>query len=140
MIQVVSFISPSLGYKAADCTRFNNSGPLFLDSFGILPAFTPAFTLLPILLNVAIHQVTGLLIDDPCRFTHSCPPYAVSKDPVYTVAVPEKDLVMSQMTADKLLSEISSLPISEKVKLRALLDDQLKKSDVVTNGVKLVKP
>jgi hypothetical protein len=47
---------------------------------------------------------------------------------------------MSQITAETLLHQITSLPISEKVKLRALLDDQLKNSNVETNGVKLVEP
>jgi len=47
---------------------------------------------------------------------------------------------MSQMTAETLLDQISSLPVSEKVKLRALLDDQLKNPDVAPNGVKFVKP
>ena len=47
---------------------------------------------------------------------------------------------MSQVTAEMLLNQIASLPISEKVKLHALLDDQLQNPEVETEGVKLVKP
>jgi hypothetical protein len=47
---------------------------------------------------------------------------------------------MSQITAETLLHQITSLPISEKVKLHALLDAQLKNPGIETNGVKLVKP
>jgi hypothetical protein len=47
---------------------------------------------------------------------------------------------MSQITAETPLHQITSLPISEKVKLGALLDDQLKNPNVETNGVKLVEP
>jgi hypothetical protein len=36
---------------------------------------------------------------------------------------------MSQVTAETLLNQIASLPISEKVKLRALLDEHLKNPD-----------
>jgi Family of unknown function (DUF5678) len=59
---------------------------------------------------------------------------------VYNVAELEKDLVMSQTADETLLNQISSLPISEKVKLRALIDDQLKYPAGATNGVKFVKP
>jgi hypothetical protein len=47
---------------------------------------------------------------------------------------------MSQITAETLFHQITSLPISEKVKLRTLLDDQLQNPEVETEGVKLVKP
>jgi hypothetical protein len=47
---------------------------------------------------------------------------------------------MSQMTAETLLHQITLLPFGEKVKLRALLDEQLQNPDVATNGVKLVEP
>jgi Family of unknown function (DUF5678) len=47
---------------------------------------------------------------------------------------------MSQTTVEALINQINSLPISEKVKLRAMLDDQLKNPAVATNGVKFVKP
>jgi uncharacterized protein DUF5678 len=47
---------------------------------------------------------------------------------------------MSPINAETLLHQITSLPFSEKVKLRALLDEQLQNTDVVTNRVKLVKP
>jgi len=47
---------------------------------------------------------------------------------------------MSQVTAETLLNQIASLPISEKVKLRALLDEHLKNPDVTASGVKLAKP
>jgi hypothetical protein len=46
---------------------------------------------------------------------------------------------MSQVTAETLLNQIASLPISEKVKLRALLDEHLKNPDVTASGVKLAK-
>src|SRR5262245_29696549 len=48
---------------------------------------------------------------------------------------------MSQITAETLFHQITSLPpISEKVNLRSLLDDQLKNPEDETNRVKLVKP
>jgi hypothetical protein len=47
---------------------------------------------------------------------------------------------MSPITAETLFHQITSLPFSEKVKLRALLDDQLQNPEVETNGAKLVKP
>jgi hypothetical protein len=47
---------------------------------------------------------------------------------------------MSQVTAETLLNQIASLPISEKVKLHALLDEHLKNPDVTASGVKLAKP
>jgi hypothetical protein len=46
---------------------------------------------------------------------------------------------MSPKTAETLIHQITSLPFSEKVKLRALLDDQLQNPEVETNRVKLVK-
>ncbi len=46
---------------------------------------------------------------------------------------------MSRITAETLIHQITSLPFSEKVKLRALLGEQLQNPDVVTNRVKLVK-
>ena len=47
---------------------------------------------------------------------------------------------MSQVTAETLLNQIASLPISEKVKLRALLDEHLKNPDVTASGAELAKP
>src|SRR5688572_29932311 len=58
---------------------------------------------------------------------------AVPKNQVYT-------MVMSHATAETLLPQIASLPISEKVKLRQLLDEQLRNPDSTKNGVKFVKP
>jgi hypothetical protein len=58
---------------------------------------------------------------------------AVSKGRVYTGD-------MSQTTAETLLPQISSLPISEKVKLRQLLDEQLRNPEAMKNGVTFVKP
>jgi hypothetical protein len=52
----------------------------------------------------------------------------------------ERNIIMSQITAEALFHQITSLPFSEKVELRALLDEQLQNPDVVTNRVKLVKP
>ncbi|HKQ79706.1 MAG TPA: hypothetical protein VJ810_38790 [Blastocatellia bacterium] len=46
---------------------------------------------------------------------------------------------MSQITAETLFHQITSLPLSEKVKLRALLDEWLQNTEIVTNRVKLVK-
>jgi hypothetical protein len=62
-------------------------------------------------------------------------------DPLaYKVVESEKNLVMSQITAETLIHQITSLPFSEKMKLHALLDEQLKNPDVATNAVRLVKP
>lgn len=47
---------------------------------------------------------------------------------------------MSELTAETLINQITSLPLSEKVKLRAMIDDQLKNPDAAPNGVKFVKP
>lgn len=47
---------------------------------------------------------------------------------------------MSEMTADALFNQITLLPVSEKLKLRALIDAQLKNPAEAANGVKLVKP
>ncbi|MGH8596490.1 MAG: DUF5678 domain-containing protein, partial [Gammaproteobacteria bacterium] len=47
---------------------------------------------------------------------------------------------MSEMTADMLFNQITLLPVSEKQKLRALLDMQLQNPIEATNGVKFVKP
>jgi hypothetical protein len=47
---------------------------------------------------------------------------------------------MSQSKVEMLLDQINSLPLSEKVKLRAMLDDQLKNPVVATNGIKFIKP
>jgi hypothetical protein len=55
------------------------------------------------------------------------------------VAGLERNIIMSQITAETLFHQITSLPFSEMVKLRALLDDQLQNPEVETNRVKLVK-
>jgi len=47
---------------------------------------------------------------------------------------------MPEMTAEALFNQISMLPISEKLKLRALLDAQLKDSVEPIDEVKFVKP
>jgi hypothetical protein len=47
---------------------------------------------------------------------------------------------MSQMTAETLFHQITSLPFSEKMELRVLLDEHLKNPDVAASGVKLAKP
>ena len=47
---------------------------------------------------------------------------------------------MSEMTVESLFNQITVLPVSEKLKLRALLDAQLKNPAGATNGVKFVKP
>jgi len=47
---------------------------------------------------------------------------------------------MSEMTVETLFNQISVLPVGEKVKLRAMLDAQLKNPAETTNGVKFVKP
>jgi len=47
---------------------------------------------------------------------------------------------MLGMTADMLFNQITLLPVSEKLKLRELLDTQLQNPIEATNGVKLVKP
>lgn len=47
---------------------------------------------------------------------------------------------MSEMTVESLFNQITVLPVSEKLKLRALLDAQLKNPAGVANGVKFVKP
>src|SRR5262245_20859558 len=47
--------------------------------------------------------------------------------------------LMSEITVEKLLNEITSLPLSEKVRLRVLLDDQLKSVSGQNDGVKIVK-
>jgi hypothetical protein len=47
---------------------------------------------------------------------------------------------MSQITAETLFRQITSLPFSEKLKLRALIDEHLKNPDVTTSGMRLVKP
>jgi len=41
---------------------------------------------------------------------------------------------MSPITAETLFHQITSLPLSEKEKLRALLDEQIQNPDVETNG------
>jgi len=48
--------------------------------------------------------------------------------------------LMSEITVEKLLNEITSLPLSEKVRLRVLLDDQLKSASGQSDGMKIVKP
>jgi hypothetical protein len=58
----------------------------------------------------------------------------------YNGAEPEKNVVMSQITAEMLLEQISSLPVSEKVKLRAWLDEHLQNLNSRTSGVKWAKP
>jgi hypothetical protein len=47
---------------------------------------------------------------------------------------------MSELTVEMILNQITSLPLSEKVRLRVLLDDQLKSASEVKDGVKFVKP
>ena len=47
---------------------------------------------------------------------------------------------MPQITAESLFDQIASLPVSEKMKLRALLDEHLKNLDVTASGVKWVEP
>ena len=47
---------------------------------------------------------------------------------------------MSEMTKESLFNHIQSLPVGEKLRLRALLDDQLKSAAESANGVKFVKP
>jgi len=47
---------------------------------------------------------------------------------------------MPQMTAETLFDQIAALPVGEKMKLRAMLDDQLKNPDVTASGVKFVEP
>src|SRR5262245_12429929 len=49
-------------------------------------------------------------------------------------------MIMSQTTAETLMTQITSLPVSEKVKLRQLLDEQLSAPEATKNGVKFVKP
>jgi hypothetical protein len=58
----------------------------------------------------------------------------------YNIVEPEKNVVMPQITAKKLLDQIASLPISEKMKLRALLDEHLENLSDATSGVKWAKP
>ena len=50
------------------------------------------------------------------------------------------DRVMSEMTAETLFNQTSALPVSEQLKLRALLAAQLKHLAETTNGVKFVEP
>jgi Family of unknown function (DUF5678) len=47
---------------------------------------------------------------------------------------------MSELTAETLLNQITLLPVSEKFKLRALLDAQLRDTGDPANGVKFVEP
>ncbi|MCI0392332.1 MAG: DUF5678 domain-containing protein [Acidobacteria bacterium] len=47
---------------------------------------------------------------------------------------------MPEITAETLADQITSLPISQKLKLRSMLDAQLKETGELTNGVKLVEP
>jgi|SRR5262245_39770776 len=47
---------------------------------------------------------------------------------------------MSQITAESLFDQIASLPVSEKMKLCALLDEHLQNLDVTASVVKWVKP
>lgn len=44
------------------------------------------------------------------------------------------------MTAETLFNQITSLPVNEKIKLRDLLDEELKNPVEPANGVKFVKP
>lgn len=47
---------------------------------------------------------------------------------------------MSRITAETLLDQILSLPVSEQVKLRAMLDEQIRRATVTKTDIKFVKP